>query len=105
MLQRGARLATAGAAPPGSPRPFALSYPGALEDLLELAGLTPIDGGYIQFDDRDDPTTLRGNNSNGPVVLAGRTSGRAAVVNAVRDVLALFRTASAAIASRSTGGT
>ena len=42
----------------------------------------------------DESTLLKGNNSNGPVVLAERTSGRAAVVDAIRDALAPYRTVS-----------
>ena len=84
------------AAPPGAPGPFALSYPGALEALVEQAGLTAIDDGYIEvtFEYLDETTLLKGNNSNGPVVLAERTSGEAAVANAVRSALASFRTVS-----------
>jgi SAM-dependent methyltransferase len=83
---------------PEAPGPFALSYPGALEALAERAGLTPIDDGYaeVTFEYPDETTLLKGNNSNGPVVLAERTSGEAAVVNALRDAFAAFRTASGA---------
>jgi hypothetical protein len=85
-------------APPGAPGPFALSYPGALEALAERAGLTPTDDGYIEvaFEYPDETALLKGTNSNGPVLLAERTSGKAAVVNAVRDAVAPFRTASGA---------
>lgn len=85
-------------APPDAPGPFALSYPGALEALVMHAGLTPTDDGYIEvtFDYPDETTLLKGNGSNGPVVLAERTSGKAAVVDAVRHALAPFRTASGA---------
>ena len=78
--------------------PFALSYPGALEALLQRAGLTPIDDGYIELtlEYPDETALLKGNNSNGPVVLAERTSGQATVVDAVRDALAPFRTSSGA---------
>jgi SAM-dependent methyltransferase len=83
-------------APPGAPGPFALSYPGALEALVEEAGLTVADDGYIElmFDYPDETALLKGNNSNGPVVLAERTSGEAAVTSAVRTALAPFRTVS-----------
>ena len=85
-------------APPGAPGPFALSYPGALEALVERAGLTPTADGYIEvaFEYPNEMALLKGNNSNGPVVLAERTSGEAVVRNAVRDALAPFRTASGA---------
>jgi SAM-dependent methyltransferase len=82
-------------APPNAPGPFALSYPGALDALAERAGLTPTAEGYIEvtFEYPDETALLKGNNSNGPVVLAERTSGEAAVVNAIRGALAAFRTA------------
>jgi SAM-dependent methyltransferase len=83
-------------APPGAPGPFALSQPGALEALVEQAGLTPTDDGYIEvtFEYADETALLKGNNSNGPVVLAERTSGEAAVAHAIREALAPFRTSS-----------
>jgi hypothetical protein len=83
---------------PDAPGPFALSYPGALEALAERAGLTPTDGGYIEvtFEYPNETTLLKGNGSNGPVVLAERTSGQASVVKAVREALAPFRAASGA---------
>jgi hypothetical protein len=46
------------------------------------------------FEYPDSATLLKGNCSNGPVVLAERTSGEAAVVDAVQGVLAPFRTVS-----------
>jgi hypothetical protein len=56
------------------------------------------DDGYIEltFEYPDETALLKGNNSNGPVVLAKRTSGEAAVTNAVRNALAPFRTVSGA---------
>jgi SAM-dependent methyltransferase len=83
---------------PGGSGPFALSYPGSLEALVEQAGLTPIEDGYIELplEYPDETTLLKGNNSNGPVVLAERNSGRAIVENAVRTALAPFRTVSGA---------
>jgi SAM-dependent methyltransferase len=85
-------------APPGAPGPFAHSYPGALEALVKQAGLTPIGDGYIEltFEYPDETTLLKGNNSNGPVVLAERNAGQATVVNAVRNALGTFRTVSGA---------
>jgi SAM-dependent methyltransferase len=81
-------------APPDAPGPFALSYPGALEALVERSGLTPTDDGYIQvtFDYPDEERLLRGNRANGPVVLAERTSGEAAVIDTAREAFAPFRT-------------
>jgi hypothetical protein len=85
-------------APVDAPGPFALSYPGALEALAEQACLTPTDDGYIEvtFEYTDSAALLKGNCSNGPVVLAARTSGEPAVVGAVREALAPFRTAAGA---------
>jgi len=57
-------------APPDAPGPFALSYEGALESLFE-----------------------RANQSSGPAALAIRTSGEAAVREAVIGAFAPFRTA------------
>ena len=70
--------------------------PGALEALLERSGLTPIDDGYIPvtFQYADETAMLRGNGPNGPVVLAERTSGEAAVVAACRAAFSPYRTAS-----------
>jgi SAM-dependent methyltransferase len=82
----------------GAPGPFALSYPGALEALVAQAGLTPTDDGYMEltFEYADETTLLKGNNSNGPVILAERNAGQATVANAVRNALAPFRTVSGA---------
>jgi hypothetical protein len=84
--------------PRDAPGPFALSYQGALGALVERAGLTPIDDDYVEvtLEYPDETALLKGNGSNGPVVLAERTSGEAAAVNAVRGALAPFRTASGA---------
>jgi SAM-dependent methyltransferase len=83
-------------APPDAPGPFALSHPGELEALVIRAGLTPTDDGYlaVTFEYRDQTALLKGNGSNGPVVLAEQTSGAAAVADAVVGALAPFRTAS-----------
>jgi len=83
-------------APPDAAGPFALSYPGALEALVERAGLTPTDDGYIEttFAYPDEETLLRANRAAGPVVLAERRSGEAAVVEAIRGAFSPFRTSS-----------
>ena len=85
-------------APSDAPGPFALSYPGALEAVIDQAGLAPNDYGYIEvtLDYPNETALLKGNGSNGPVVLAERTSGQAAVVQAVLGALAPFRNASGA---------
>jgi SAM-dependent methyltransferase len=85
-------------APPSAPGPFALSYPGALEALVERSGLAPTDDGYIEvtFDYPDEETLLRANRANGPVVLAEQTSGEQAVIDRTREAFAPFRTSSGA---------
>ena len=85
-------------APDGTPGPFALSDPGALEALVEGSGLAPAAHGYIEvtFEYPDEQALLRGNRANGPVILAERTSGEVAVVDALRGAIEPFRTASGA---------
>jgi hypothetical protein len=85
-------------APDGTPGPFAVSEPGALEALVERSGLAPSAHGYIDvtFEYPDEQALLRGNRANGPIVLAERTSGEAAVVDALRGAFEPFRTASGA---------
>ena len=85
-------------APPNAPGPFALSYPGALEALVEQAGLTPTGDGYIEapFEYPDEATLLRANLSAGPATLASRTSGEKAVAAGLLEALTPFRTSSGA---------
>jgi SAM-dependent methyltransferase len=82
-------------APPDVPGPFALSDPGALERLVERAGLAAAESGYLDatFEYPDQPTLLRAQSSPGPSVLAARTSGRDAVYAAISAALAPYRTA------------
>jgi SAM-dependent methyltransferase len=82
-------------APPNAPGPFALSNPGALEALLERSGLAPVDAGYLDvtFVYPDEATLLGANRSAGPAILAERTSGEAALVDAIREAFAPFRAA------------
>jgi SAM-dependent methyltransferase len=82
-------------APPNAPGPFVLSYPGALERLVEQSGLVPADAGYLDvtFVFTDEETLLRANRSAGPAILAERTSGEAALTDALCDAFAPFRTA------------
>ncbi|MCL6647796.1 MAG: class I SAM-dependent methyltransferase [Chloroflexi bacterium] len=83
-------------APPGAPGPFALSYPGALDGLLERAGLTPKEDEYIEvpFEFPDRSSWLRAAGASGPAVLAERTSGPEAVAAALTEAIAPYRTAS-----------
>ena len=82
--------------PPGAPGPFALSQDGALESLMQEAGLRP--QGTFDIDTPWEypnlPTALRGMLSAGPAIRAIRHSGEAAVADAVTAAIAPFRTAS-----------
>jgi SAM-dependent methyltransferase len=81
--------------PPGAPGPFALSAPGALEDLVRHAGLTP--GRAAEFSTRwdypDRETMLRAHLSSGPAAKAIRAVGETRAVAAASDAVAPFRTA------------
>lgn len=85
-------------APLGEPGPFALSYPGTLEGLVERAGLTPKEDGYIEvpFQFPDLSTWLRAARASGPAVMAERTSGGEAVEAALMEAIAPYCTASGA---------
>lgn len=81
--------------PPGAPGPFALSNEGALADLAQRAGLTPLHHGSAdcRWVYADEATTLRGLLSSGPSVVAIAAAGEAATADAVRDALRPFRKA------------
>jgi SAM-dependent methyltransferase len=83
-------------ATPGAPGPFALSAPGALEELAGAAGLTPGAADEVPcrwvYEDLD--TCLRALLSSGPAVKAIQTSGEAAARDAVTTAIAPFRDAS-----------
>src|ERR671931_1969568 len=80
--------------PPGAPGPFALSEPGALEELVGQAGLTPRAAQEIttrwEYPDRE--TALRGLLSAGPAVKAIDAAGEEHVFEAVAESVAPFRT-------------
>jgi hypothetical protein len=80
--------------PPGGPGPFALSTPGLLEDLATRSGFTVAETGYIElpYEYPDQAATLRAQCSSAPAVLAARTSGEAAVKDAIIRALAPYRT-------------
>jgi ubiquinone/menaquinone biosynthesis C-methylase UbiE len=82
--------------PPGAPGPFALSANGALEALVEQAGLTPksVEGVDCPFEYPDLETTLRGFLSAGPSVKAIQTSGEPRVREAVTTAMAPFKLSS-----------
>lgn len=75
--------------PPGAGGPFALSQPGALEDLMTAAGLTAghADEVPIVFGFADLDTAVRGHLSSGPARRAIETAGVAAVDAAIREAL------------------
>src|SRR5712692_10306338 len=76
--------------PPGAGGPFALAAPGALEALVEGAGLTTecaidVPTPYI-YPDLD--TATRGQLSSGPARMAINTAGLEATTSAIREALA-----------------
>ncbi len=84
--------------PPGAPGPFALSAPGALEDLARQAGLTPTRAAEFstrwEYPDRE--TALRGHLASGPAAKAIKAVGVDRVFAAISDAIAPFRTAAGA---------
>ena len=81
--------------PPGAPGPWALSPPGALEDLANQAGLETVGSGVTTcvFRFRDEETAVRGLLAPGPAVRALQTSGEAVVSSAISQAIRPFRTA------------
>lgn len=81
---------------PGAPGPFALSADGALEALVEQAGLTPKSVADVDcpFEYPDLETLLRGFLSAGPSVKAIQVSGEARVRDDVAAAMAPFRLSS-----------
>lgn len=79
--------------PPGAPGPWALSPPGALEELAGQAGLDTIAAGsavaLFRFD--DDAEAVRGLLAAGPAIRAIEESGEQAVAAAVLESIAPFR--------------
>ncbi|HEY7094969.1 MAG TPA: class I SAM-dependent methyltransferase [Ktedonobacterales bacterium] len=90
--------------PPGSPGPFALSAPGRVEGLLELAGLSPLSNGEVAcpFEFADLETAVRGSMSSGPAAAAIQQAGAEAVRQAIAESLAPFRTSEGAYRQRNT---
>lgn len=81
--------------PPGAPGPWALSPPGALEDLAGQAGLTAIHAETvpITFDFASEQDAIRGLLAPGPATLAIQTSGEGTVAEAIGQAIAPFRRA------------
>src|SRR5919197_2782109 len=90
--------------PPGAPGPFALSEPGALEELVAQAGLTPHAAHEVttRWDYPDRDTALRGLLSAGPAVKAIDGGAEDRVSEAVADSIEPFRTASGGYAIENT---
>jgi SAM-dependent methyltransferase len=79
--------------PAGAPGPFALSVPGALESLVERAGLVPVRAADVDvvFDFTDAATAMRALKASGPAIRAIRHAGDAAVTDAVAAAMAPYR--------------
>jgi SAM-dependent methyltransferase len=80
--------------PPGAPGPWALSSPGALEDLASQAQLRAVDSDVATcvFRFRDEESAVRGLLAAGPAIRAVQTSGESAVANAIVEAIKPFRT-------------
>jgi SAM-dependent methyltransferase len=79
--------------PPGAPGPWALSPPGALEDLARQAELQSVNSGVVTcvFRFSEEDTAVRGLLASGPAVRAVQSSGEAAVARAISDAISPFR--------------
>ena len=80
------------APPPGAPGPFALSAPGALEDLATEAGLAPRDAEEVScpwhFEDLE--SALSAMLAAGPAIKGSRTAGEERVRRAVAAAIEPF---------------
>jgi SAM-dependent methyltransferase len=79
--------------PPGAGGPFALSAPGALEGLLERAGLRAGTGGDVDtpYVYRDVATAVRAQQASGPAIRAAQYAGDDAVHAALTEVMQRYR--------------
>jgi SAM-dependent methyltransferase len=82
--------------PPGAPGPFALSEPGALEELTDAAGLEfrRVDEVQVTWRFEEERTALRALLSAGPAARAIEAGGEEAVAAALSEAIAPYRTAS-----------
>jgi hypothetical protein len=73
--------------------PFALSAPGALEGLVERAGLQPGAAGEVPtpYVYPDVETAVRAQAASGPAVRAAAQAGDAALTEALTEVMRRFR--------------
>jgi SAM-dependent methyltransferase len=88
--------------PPGAPGPWALSPPGAVEDLAADAGLRPVDAKSVMtlFSFADENTAIRGLLAAGPAVRAIEASGEDAVASAVLKAIEPYRQSDGSFALR-----
>lgn len=88
--------------PPGARGPFALSAPGALEELVGQAALRPEGASTVRttMSFPDEATALRGLLASGVAERAIRNSGEAAVSHGIAQAIKPFRDAKGAYAFR-----
>jgi SAM-dependent methyltransferase len=79
--------------PPGAGGPFALSEPGALEGLVESAGLRPGEAGEVPtpYGYPDVDTAVRSQMSSGPAARASEQAGAAALEQVLNEVMVSYR--------------
>ncbi len=79
--------------PPGAGGPFALSAPGALEALVEGAGLRAAEDGEVPtpYGYPDVATAVRAQAATGPAVRAAAHAGEQAVTAALTEVMLRYR--------------
>ena len=79
--------------PPGAQGPFALAEPGALNDLVSAAGLTPSASGeaHMTFEFPDLDTAVRAQLTSGPARVAIDRVGEDAVADALREAYTASR--------------
>lgn len=86
--------------PPDAPGPWALSPPGALEELAAQAGLSAVAAQSVttvfRFDDQD--VAVRGLLAAGPAVRAIETSGEEVVASAIMNAIEPYRQADGSFA-------
>jgi SAM-dependent methyltransferase len=81
--------------PPGAAGPFALSAPGALEELVERAGLVPRSAGTVRttWEYPDDQTMQRALLAGGPAVKVAEVVGEERAMAVTLEAIAPFRRA------------
>jgi hypothetical protein len=79
--------------PPGAGGPFALSQPGALEGLVESAGLTSREADEVAtpYQYPDVKTAVLAQTSSGPAVRAAQHAGEEVLSRALYEVMNRYR--------------